>query len=110
IDLPPRLVEELLVWLREGTLRLGPGDTLTTRLADYDRPTLLFLPLGDNLAPPEAAAPLRELSPRAQVTPRQLSRLDLLEEDYSHLGVLQGRHAPRDVWAPALRFLPGGTP
>lgn len=112
VDLTPRVAAELLAWMREGTLRIGAtaGDTLTSRLARYDRPTLLFLPLGDNLAHPEHAAPLRELSPKAAVTVRQLSRLDLLSEDYAHLSMLQGRDAPRDVWAPGLRFLKGEAP
>lgn len=110
LNLPPRVAADLLAWMREGTLRLGEGDTLTSRLARYDRPTLLFLPLGDNLAHPEHAAPLRELSPRAAIQLLQLSRFDLMSEDYAHLSMLQGRDAPRDVWAPALRFLAGEAP
>jgi len=109
VDLPPRTAVELLAWMRKGTLTLGPHDTLASRLSHYDRPTLLFLPLGDNLAHPEHAAPLRELAPRAAIQVRQLSRLDLLREDYAHLSMLQGRDAPRDVWAPALRFLSGSA-
>ena len=104
-DLDPTEASEWLTWLRNGDLPLGDGTSVTTRLAAYDRPTLLFLPLGDNLAHPEFAAPLRELAPRAHVQLHMLSKLELLAEDYSHLSMLQGRDAPQDVFAPALEFL-----
>lgn len=110
-DLPPRTARELLAWMREGQLLLGAdGESLATRLARYDRPTLLVLPLGNNFAHPEHAAPLRELAPGAPIRLHLLSRLDLRSEDYTHLSMLHGRDAARDVWAPALRFLEEGTP
>ena len=33
------------------------------------------------------------------------SRFIAFPEDYSHLSLLHGERAPRDVWAHALRFL-----
>ena len=36
---------------------------------------------------------------------RVFSRFDLAAEDYSHLSLLQGRGAPRDVFRPLLAFL-----
>jgi hypothetical protein len=100
---------EWLEWLRSGDLALGDGSTVRGRLAKYDRPTLLFLPLGDNLAHPEFASPLRELAPRAPIRLRTLSKLELLAEDYSHLSLVQGRNASKDVFAPALEFLDQGN-
>jgi hypothetical protein len=99
---------DLLRWMEKGDLALADGSTLQQRIARYDRPTLLLLPLRDNFAHPEFASPLRDLAPTARVTVRILSKLDLLREDYSHLSVLHGLDAPTDIFAPALQFL--GTP
>jgi pimeloyl-ACP methyl ester carboxylesterase len=109
-NLGSRASSELLAWMQEGDVHLGQegeADTLKGRLAAYDRPTLLLLPLGEAVAHPEFASPLRELAPRAPVQVRILSQLELMEEDYTHLSVLHGQHAERDVWQPILSFLRG---
>ncbi len=104
MDLSKPAADALLSWMRTGDLALADGTTVRKRWAKYDRPTLLFLPLGDNFAHPEFASPLRELA-LATVTVKVLSRLDLLDEDYTHLSLLHGEKAARDVFTPALSFL-----
>lgn len=106
LNLSPKVAADLLAWMREGTLAL-PEEGLTGRLHRYDRPTLLLLPLLDNFAHQEHAAPLRELATRAEVRSQQLSRLDGLAEDYTHLSILQGLEAPDEVWPHILRHLRG---
>lgn len=96
---------ELLGWMEKGDLTLADGSTFKERIARYDRPTLLILPLRNNFAHPEFASPLRELAPAAPVTVRILSKLDLLKEDYTHLSVLHGTDVAADIFTPALRFL-----
>jgi pimeloyl-ACP methyl ester carboxylesterase len=95
---------QLLAWLRTGELPLWDGSLLSQRLAAYDRPTLLLLPLLEGWAPPELAAPLRERS-AAKITVRTFSRFDGSAEDYSHLSVWQGQGAARDVFAPVIAYL-----
>lgn len=107
-DLGEAAAGDLLAWMRSGDLALADGSSLKSRLAAYERPTLLVLPLQDNFAHPEFASPLREIS-KAPVTVRVLSRAELHAEDYSHLSVLLGSEAATDVFAPALSFLDEGT-
>lgn len=95
---------ELLDWMRAGDLALADGSTVLSRLAAYDRPTFLVLPLDDGFASSEMAAPLREVS-RAAVTMRALNRAEYVGEDYDHASMVLGRRARADVWTWALRFL-----
>lgn len=104
-DLGAAASGDLLAWMRSGDLELGPGDGVAARLSRYDRPTLLFLPVANNFAPSELASPFRELAPSAPFRVRLLSRFEQHGEDYSHLSLLQGAAAERDVWAPLLAFL-----
>ncbi|MFZ5471897.1 MAG: alpha/beta hydrolase [Myxococcota bacterium] len=103
-DLSGAAARDLLRWMEKGDLPLADGSTMKQRLAALDRPTLLFLPLLDNFAHPEFASPLRELA-KGPVQVRVLSRLELFREDYTHLSMLHGQDAPKDVFAPALKFL-----
>jgi pimeloyl-ACP methyl ester carboxylesterase len=95
---------ELLGWMRSGDLALGDGSTVASRLAAYEVPTWLVLPLDDGFAASEMAAPLRELS-RAPVVMRALNRAEFVGEDYDHATMLIGRRAPIDIWRGAIRFL-----
>ncbi|MHB8877271.1 MAG: hypothetical protein ACYC8T_26530, partial [Myxococcaceae bacterium] len=108
-DLGQAASADLLGWMKSGDLALADGSTVSSRIARYDRPTLLVLPLRDNFAHAEYASPLRDLS-KAKVTVRVLTRLELMAEDYSHLSMLQGSGAASDVFAPALAFLDGPDP
>lgn len=103
-DLGRAAAADLLAWMKTGDLTLADGTTVQGRIARYDRPTLLLLPLRDNFSHPEFASPLRERS-RALVSVRVLSRLEYLTEDYSHVSVLHGVGAIAEVFRPALRFL-----
>lgn len=94
----------LLGWMKSGDLALADGDTVKARLARYDLPTLQFLGLADGWANPELCSPLREVS-KAKVTLRTFSRFEPVAEDYSHLSMLLGAGAPKDLFAPALAFL-----
>jgi len=96
---------EWLRWMKTGDLQLAGGETVSQRLARYALPTLLFLPQGDNVAHPEFAAPLRTVAPRAAVRLYLLNRVEGMAEDDSHLAMLLGTNAPREVFAPLLRFL-----
>lgn len=95
-DLHPRQAAEWLTWMRTGDLPLGDGTTVASRLRDYDRPTLMLLGLADGFAGPELCAPLRERS-KAHVTLRTFSRFDSAD-DFSHLTLLMGRAAEREVF------------
>jgi len=103
-DLGKAASADLLGWMESGDLALADGSTVRSRLTQYDRPTLLVVPLRDNFAHGEFATPLRDVS-RAKVSSRVLTRLELMAEDYSHLSMLHGTGARADVFAPALAFL-----
>lgn len=107
-DLGQSAAKELLRWMEQGDLPLPDGTSVRQRIAGYGRPTLVVLPLLDNYAHAEFAEPLRAMAPRARVQLRALSRLYLSAEDYTHLSMLHGRGAPRDVFQPALQFLDAG--
>jgi pimeloyl-ACP methyl ester carboxylesterase len=104
-DLGPSAAKDLLRWMESGDLSFPDGTTVRGRIAGYDRPTLVILPMLDNYAHAEFAEPLRALAPKAKVTLRSLSRLYLEAEDYTHLSMLHGRGAAQDVFLPALAFL-----
>jgi predicted alpha/beta hydrolase len=103
-DLGATAAAELLAWMRSGDLTLN-GARGRERLEALQLPVLVFLPILDNYAHPEFAAPLRELAPRASVRLRTLSRLYLHREDYTHLSMLHGKGAEADVFAPIVEFL-----
>ncbi len=103
-DLGARASAELLQWMRSGDLALGEGDTVAGRLRRYDRPTLQFLALADGWANPELCGTLREVS-TAKVRVRTFSKFEPVSEDYSHLSLVAGQGAPKDVFTPALAFL-----
>lgn len=104
-DLSQNAAIELLAWMKDGTFSFSDGTTNKARLVSYDRPTLLLLPLLDNFAHPEHAAPLREIAKQAEVKVLALSKFDLLSEDYTHLSVLLGRYAEREVFEQLSIFL-----
>lgn len=95
---------ELLGWMRSGDLALDDGTTVSGRLARYDVPTFMVLPLDDGFASSEMAAPLREIS-KATVSMLALSRAEYIGEDYDHVTMVLGRRAPIDVWRAAFAFL-----
>jgi pimeloyl-ACP methyl ester carboxylesterase len=103
-DLGVRGAASLLQWMREGDLKLATGESLKARLKRYDRPTFQVMGLADGWANPELCAVLRDVT-AAKVSLRVFSRFDFIAEDYSHLSILQGDGAPKEVYAPALKFL-----
>jgi predicted alpha/beta hydrolase len=109
-DLSRGQAREWLTWMRTGDLPLDDGTTVRGRLRDFDRPTLLFLALGDGFAGPELCAPLRDVS-RAPVRLRTFSRFET-GDDFSHVSLLLGSNAPALVFAELDSFLSadwGGT-
>ncbi len=108
-DFGPRASRALLQWMTSGDLTLGTGESLKARLKAYDRPTIQFLGLANGWANPELCGVLREVS-AAKVKLRVFSRFDYLSEDYSHLSLLQGENAPREIFAHALKFLNEDAP
>lgn len=106
VDLGATGAAALLQWMRAGDLTLHTGESIKARLARYDRPTLQLVGLADGWANAELCAPLREVS-AASVKLRVLSRFDSIAEDYSHLSLLLGKGAPKEIFAPALKFLDG---
>jgi pimeloyl-ACP methyl ester carboxylesterase len=101
------LAADLLKWMQTGDLPLGDGTTVLTRLASYDRPTLVFCGLADGFANPEFVTPLATVS-KAKVTLRTFNRFELAHEDYSHLSLVMGERAAAEVFEPARRFLEEG--
>jgi len=106
-DLGQTAAKELLRWMEQGDLPLGDGSTVKDRIAAYDRPTFVILPMLDNWAHSEFAEPLRAMAPRAKVQLRTLSKMYMEADDYSHLGMLLGRGAANDAFLPAIAFLDG---
>lgn len=94
----------LLQWMQSGDLKLSTSESLKARLARYDRPTIQFIGLADGWANSELCGTLREVT-AAQVSLRVFSRFDYISEDYSHLSLLQGDGAVKEVFRPALAFL-----
>ncbi|MEW5737483.1 MAG: alpha/beta fold hydrolase [Myxococcota bacterium] len=94
---------EWLAWMRTGDLPLDDGTTVRRRLREFDRPTLLFLALGDGFAGPELCAPLRGES-KADVRLRTFSRFET-GDDFSHVSLLLGAQAPSRVFTELEAFL-----
>jgi hypothetical protein len=103
-DLGQRASTQLLQWMRSGDLALADGTTVKGRLQGYDRPTLLFLALADGWANPELCGVLRDVC-TAKVTLRTFSKFEAVTEDYSHLSMLMGNGAAKDVFTPAFNYL-----
>ncbi|MCC6333809.1 MAG: alpha/beta fold hydrolase [Myxococcales bacterium] len=104
-DLSSGQAAEWLAWMRLGDLPLDDGTTVRSRLLDFDRPTLLFLALGDGFAGPELCAPLRDTS-KAAVRLRTFSRFET-GDDFSHVSLLLGAKAPSRVFPELEAFLRG---
>ncbi len=102
-DLSRATASELLTWLRTGDLPLDDGTTVTRRLSAFDRPTLLFLAMGDAWAPSESCSVLREMS-RAKITFSSFSRFTH-GDDLAHVTLLRGVNAERFVFRPIEEFL-----
>lgn len=108
-DLGRPAAEGLLRWMRTGDLAL-PGSSFKARLEEYDRPTLQLIALRNNWVHPEHTTPLRELAPKAAIRLRVLSILHFLTEDYTHLSLLHGAAAPRELFPLIEAFLKTGEP
>lgn len=100
--------DDLLGWMRSGDLVL-PGASFKERLASYDRPTLQLIALRNNWVHPEHATPLREFAPKAEVQLRVLSILHFLTEDYTHLSLLHGAAASRELFPLIAAFFQTGS-
>ncbi|MBM4380155.1 MAG: hypothetical protein FJ086_12810 [Deltaproteobacteria bacterium] len=103
-DLGRPLAREWLEALQRGAPVL-PGPSFRERIARVDVPVLQVLALRDVVAHPEYASALRERAPRARVTVRELDRFQGCAEDYTHLSVLLGGHAPKDVFPHVVAWL-----
>lgn len=101
-DLSRPVAAQLLAWMRHGDLPLA-GGSVVTRLSGYRKPTLLLLGLADGFASPELCAVWRERSGGA-VRLRTFTRVET-REDFSHLSMLLGRHAPAMVFPLIVQFL-----
>jgi pimeloyl-ACP methyl ester carboxylesterase len=101
-DLTPAVAAQLLAWMRQGDLPVR-GGSVAARLSGFARPTLLLLGLADGFANPELAALWRERAPDV-VRLRTFSRVET-REDFSHLSMLLGRHAPSQVFPLIGEFL-----
>jgi pimeloyl-ACP methyl ester carboxylesterase len=94
-DLSRPVAAQLLAWMRQGDLPLG-NDSVVARLTDWTKPTLLLAGLADGFASPEQCAVWRELA-HGSVRLRTFSRVET-QEDFSHLSMLLGTHAPGIVF------------
>jgi pimeloyl-ACP methyl ester carboxylesterase len=104
-NLSDRAGRELVAWMKSGDFATEAGQSVRRRLAALDTPTYVLVGLADNWAHPEYVTPLRELAPAAKVRVRLLSKISLISEDYSHLSLVQGPLAAKEVFDPCLRFL-----
>lgn len=104
-DISPTAAAQLLTWMDTGVMVSSDGTKLSERLGDYDRPTLLLMPLLDNFAHPEHASTLRDTATKAKVRALVLSKFELLSEDYTHLSVLLGKHAEKEIFELVATFL-----
>ncbi|MFL5319909.1 MAG: alpha/beta fold hydrolase [Myxococcaceae bacterium] len=109
-DLSPKAASELLGWMESGELRLRDGSTFSARIAQFERPALWFLPLGDNFAHAEFGSQIRDVAVKAKVTPQELSKFELFAEDYTHLSMLLGSSAEDDVFKRIVAFLNATEP
>lgn len=104
-DLSPRAAAELLSWMEKGDLKLRDGSLFSARIPALDLRMLMLLPIADNFSHPEFGSHLRDVAKAVKVTPKELSRFDLLAEDYTHLSVLLGSGAEDDVWSTISAYL-----
>jgi predicted alpha/beta hydrolase len=102
-DLTRATANELLTWMRSGDLPLDDGTTVTQRLRAFDRPTLMFLAMGNAWAPSESCSMLREVS-NAKVKFASFSRFTH-GDDFAHVTLLRGVNAERFVFRPIEDFL-----
>jgi polyhydroxyalkanoate synthase len=63
--------------------------------ADFDKPALVIVPSRDKLVPPASALALARCLPTAEV----------IQPDLGHVGLVIGRTAPQEVWAPLRAWL-----
>lgn len=106
-DLSRPVAAQLLAWMRQGDLPLASG-SVVSRMTSCTKPTLLLLGLADGFASPELCAVWRERS-NGSVKLRSFSRLET-KEDFSHLSMLLGTHAPEIVFPLVQDFLVGAAP
>ena len=106
-DLSRPVAAQLLAWMRQGDLPLKTG-SVVSRMTSWAKPTLLLVGLADGFASAELCAVWRERSNGA-VRLRSFSRLET-QEDFSHLSMLLGTHAPEIVFPLVYDFLIGATP
>jgi pimeloyl-ACP methyl ester carboxylesterase len=106
-DLSRPVAAQLLAWMRQGDLPLPIG-SIVSGMTSWRKPTLLLLGLADGFAAPELCAVWRERSNGA-VTLRSFSRFET-KEDFSHLSLLLGTHAPEVVFPLVHGFLTGAPP
>lgn len=106
-DLSRPVAAQLLAWMRQGDLPLESG-SVVSGLTAWSRPTLLLLGLADGFASPELCAVWRERSNGA-VRLRTFSRVET-KEDFSHLSMLLGTHAPAVVFPLIADFFAAEAP
>jgi pimeloyl-ACP methyl ester carboxylesterase len=99
---PRQVAQQVVQAIRERRVRLGAP--LEELVRGWTGRTLLLFAPRDNWIHPEFSVPARELLTQARVEVRVLDPL-IAARDYGHLGMLLGREAPEDVFAPILRFL-----
>jgi pimeloyl-ACP methyl ester carboxylesterase len=101
---PVRAVRQLADAARARKLTLG-GKSVAELIGGWNGPTLLVFAPRDNLVHPEYAVPVRDLLPKDRQRVLVLDALAGLKHDYGHLGMLLGRDAPAEVFAPAAKIL-----
>jgi hypothetical protein len=102
--IPARAARQLAEAALERRLELG-GKGIADLVRAWTGPTILVFAPRDNLIHPEFAVPVRDLLPKDKQKVLVLDALAGLKHDYGHLGMLLGRDAPAEVFAPAARLL-----
>lgn len=101
LDLPSGVARAcILEWYGENRPARGSwtvGGRRVDPSAFADKPVLLVTPSGDRLVPPDSAEALG----------KGLSRATVLRPGCGHIGMMTGRRAAEDVWAPLASWLAG---
>jgi pimeloyl-ACP methyl ester carboxylesterase len=111
-DIPGRLGADFVRWAADGGRLSLHGSPLLDGLREIDVPACFFAGTADLLAPPESVRAAFDAwgadVPHCQKALLLLGRDTGTEHDYGHGDFALGADAPRDVFAPAARFLAVG--
>jgi pimeloyl-ACP methyl ester carboxylesterase len=96
-------VRELREWMQNGSVQLG--GSYPALLKQLKVPVLAIDGLSDNWTHPEFAAAIRDYVPKERLTVYPVSRFEGFSEDSSHVGMVLGTCAERELTPLIVTFL-----